>query len=108
MWTEASERGYSINHLAKWLCSAPACLVGLGERKGAISEGYDADLVVWNPQGKFRVEPQMLHHKHKLTPYAGQTLSGVVEKTYLRGAKIYDDGRFADKPSGIMLRRGVA
>src|SRR5256884_3482298 len=83
MWTLASERGYSISHLADWLCRAPARLVGLDHRKGMIAVGYDADFVIWNPQTTFRVEPSMIHHKHKLTPYAGQILSGVVETTYL-------------------------
>ena len=106
MWTEAQERGYSINHLAEWLCRAPARLVGLEKRKGAIAAGYDADLVIWNPQEGFRVEPSIIHHRHKLTPYAGQTLTGVVTMTYLRGEKIYDRGQFSEKPLGVMLRRG--
>ncbi|MDT4896895.1 MAG: allantoinase [Acidobacteriota bacterium] len=108
MWTQGSERGYSINHLAEWLCRAPARLVELDKRKGAIAAGFDADLVVWNPQSTFRVEPAMIHHRHKLTPYAGQTLSGVVEQTYLRGQKVYDRGQFLEKPSGVLLRRGEA
>jgi allantoinase len=108
MWTEAQERGYSINHLSDWLCRAPARLVGLDNRKGMIAAGYDADLVVWNPQATFRVEPTMLHHRHKLTPYAGQTLTGVVNVTYLRGEKVYDHGQFSEKPLGVMLRRGAA
>jgi allantoinase len=107
MWTLGNERGYSINHLAEWLCRAPARLVGLDSRKGAIAAGFDADMVVWNPQATFRVEPTMIQHRHKLTPYAGQTLNGVVEQTYLRGEKIYDGGLFSEKPSGVMLRRGA-
>jgi allantoinase len=107
MWTLASERGYSISHLADWLCRAPARLVGLDSRKGAIAVGYDADIVIWNPDETFRVEPSMIYHKHKLTPYAGQTLNGVVETTYLRGRKIYDRGQFSEKALGTMLlRRG--
>jgi allantoinase len=107
MWTLARERGYSINHLAEWLCRAPAKLVGLDKRKGMIAAGCDADFAIWNPQATFRVEPAMLHHRHKLTPYAGQTLSGVVEQTYLRGEKIYDLGKFSEKPTGVMLKRGL-
>lgn len=109
MWTQALERGYSIDNLAEWLCRAPARLVGLDKRKGAIAPGLDADLVIWNPRGQFRVEPAMIHHRHKLTPYAGQTLSGMVEATYLRGRKIYEGGRFLLEAAGeMLLKRGAA
>jgi len=108
MWTQAVERGYTVSHLSQWLCRAPAKLVGLDKRKGAITEGYDADLVVWNPQSTFRVEPSMILHRHKLTPYAGQTLNGVVSTTYLRGRKVYERGRPAETFNGQMLKRGAA
>ncbi len=102
-WTDAQQRGHSIEDLARWLCQAPAALVGLAGRKGAIDVGGDADIVIWNPEQEFLVEPNLLHHRHKLTPYAGRTLSGVVEKTFLRGEKIYDAGEFATEPTGVLL-----
>ena len=109
MWTLARERGFSLSHLAEWLCRAPARLVGLNKRKGAIAAGYDADIVIWNPEKEFRVEPSMIQHRHKLTPYNGRALSGVIEETYLHGRKIYDRGEFSEKPSGeMLLRRGEA
>jgi allantoinase len=108
MWTLARERDYAVDHLAEWLSAAPARLVGLGGRKGSIAVGRDADFVIWDPQAEFRVEPAMLHHRHKLTPYNGQRLSGVVLATYLHGEKIYDRGQFSIKPVGRLLKRGVA
>ena len=108
MWTLASERGFTLNQLAEWLCRAPARLVGLSHRKGAIAVGHDADIIVWNAGKTFRVEPSMIHHRHKLTPYAGQTLSGMVEQTFLRGQKIYDREEFSETASGRMLMRGEA
>jgi allantoinase len=105
VWTEAQRRGFSLQDLSRWLCSAPAKLVGLDKRKGAIAVGFDADLVVWNPSGQFKVEGAALHHRHKLTPYEGMTLSGVVEKTFLRGEKIYDGGELVAEPRGIFLDR---
>jgi allantoinase len=102
-WTDAKRRGYSIEDLARWLCQAPAALVGLAGLKGAIGVGGDADIVIWNPEKEFLVEPEMLHHRHKLTPYAGRTLTGVVEKTFLRGEKIYDAGEFTTEPRGLLL-----
>ena len=104
VWTESKRRGFSINDVARWLCSAPADLVGLKRRKGSIKVDYDADLVIWNPTRQFRVEGAVLQHRYKLTPYQGRVLDGVVEKTFLRGRKIYDDGEFCDEPRGLLLR----
>lgn len=107
VWTAARARGFSIEHLVEWLCHAPARLVRLDQRKGTLAAGYDADIVIWKPDATFEVEPERLYHRHKLTPYAGQRLSGVVEKTFLRGRLIYERGRFpAAQPTGALLLRG--
>ena len=106
VWTEANRRGFSLTHLARWLCEAPARLAGLDQQKGAIAPGGDADLVIWNPDAGFRVDPAQLHHRHKLTPYAGRDLMGIVEATFLRGLKIYEHGNFCASPAGKVLLRG--
>jgi allantoinase len=106
VWTEARLRGYSLPHIAKWMCGAPAKLAGLEQKKGSIAKGYDADLVIWDPDAKFRVDPAKLEHRHKLTPYAGRELYGVVAATILRGVKIFDRGRFHEPPAGRVLLRG--
>jgi allantoinase len=105
VWTKLSGRNDSLKHLVRWMCSGPAQLAGLEKRKGAIAIGYDADLVVWNPERRFIVRPKMLQHRHKLTPYANHSLRGVVEATFLGGEIIYDRGRFLGAPSGALLRR---
>lgn len=106
MWTEARMRGYALTQVAGWMCRAPARLAGLGNKKGAIAVGYDADLVIWNPDVTFRVNPEQLQHRHKYTPYAGRILSGVIEATFLRGKKIYERGEFFSSPTGQVLLRG--
>src|SRR6266550_5031990 len=105
MWTEAKPRGFAINQLTEWLCGAPARQVGLAQRKGSISVGSDADLVIWNPHREFRVTPEIIEHRHKLTPYAGEVLRGIVEKTFLRGQMVYDGGAFVSDPRGQTVFR---
>lgn len=108
VWTEARQRGYAVPRVAAWLCQGPARLAGLEGRKGAIAVGYDADFVIWDLDGSFRVDPARLHHRHKLTPYAGRDLKGVVQTTFLRGRKIFDRGEFSGSPVGLALHRGAA
>ncbi|HEY8203669.1 MAG TPA: allantoinase AllB [Pyrinomonadaceae bacterium] len=104
IWTEARERGFTIEDLTKWLCSEPARQVGLQNLKAAIKDGYDADIVIWNPDGEVQVEPSMLHHRHKLSPYNGEVLCGVVEKTFVRGQMVYDGGEFFGRSGQVILR----
>ncbi|HWS54903.1 MAG TPA: allantoinase AllB [Pyrinomonadaceae bacterium] len=104
MWTEAQRRGHTLADLARWLAREPARLAGLGGRKGSIAPGLDADLVIFDPEATFRVTPDLVEHRHKLTPYAGRTLAGVVEATFLRGRRIYERGEFAEGPAGELLK----
>lgn len=103
VWTEASRRGFPLTDLVKWLCWAPARLVGLERQKGALAVGCDADIVIWNTEQQFRVEEGIIHHRHKLTPYQGELLRGMVQKTFLRGRQIYCHGEFVSGPSGLLI-----
>jgi allantoinase len=103
IWTEAQKRGHGFGDLVKWLCSGPAEQVGLHKKKGRIAEGLDADLMVWNPDAKFAVQASNLFHRHQITPYVGETLRGVVQKTFLRGGKIYDGQEIEGPAQGLFL-----
>jgi allantoinase len=106
LWTKLNGQNGSLNQLVSWMCSGPARLAGLEKHKGAIAIEYDADIAVWNPKKRFIVRPGMLKHRHKLTPYAKQSLRGIVEATFLGGEMIYDRGRLLGTPRGTLLRRG--
>jgi allantoinase len=103
VWTGASARGFGFCDLARWMSAATAALAGLSDRKGAIVAGRDADLVGWAPDAEFVVDPESLHQRHKLTPYAGMRLRGIVQKTFLRGRSIWDRNQRAAAPSGRLL-----
>jgi allantoinase len=100
MWTEASARGFSEGDVARWMAAMPAKLAGLSGRKGEIAPSCDADFVVWDPEETFTVKAANLCHRHKVTPYEGRTLRGVVKRTYLRGLLVSPD----DQPRGQVLR----
>ena len=89
--------------LARWLSAAPAELAGLGSRKGQIAAGFDADLVVWNPDVEGVVDAATLHQRHKLTPYAGRSLAGTVVTTFSRGERVWDKHRLGRAYGGRLL-----
>jgi allantoinase len=105
VWTEAQRRGIPINSVARWMSEQPAKLAGLQHRKGAIREGNDADLVVFDPDAEFRVDAARLQHRLPITPYHGESLRGVVQMTFVRGEKVYDHGAFASVPKGVQCFR---
>ena len=105
VWTEARRRGVPLPEIARRMTRGPAELAGLGARKGRLAPGYDADVVVWDPDATFVVTPGIVEHRHKVTPYLGRTLHGVVKTTYLRGQKVWEDGRAIGDPVGEWIRR---
>jgi allantoinase len=98
VWTQARQRGHGLADVVRWMASGPAALAGL-PGKGALAPGRDADLVVFDDEASFTVDPARLRHRHPVTPYAGRTLTGVVHRTWLRGQVT------GDTPAGRLLRR---
>ena len=105
VWTEARSRGLTVENIAEWMCRRPAALVGLEDRKGAVARGFDADLVVWDPEREFKVTPDRLLHRHKITPYQDRTLAGIIKQTYVRGTRVFYNGEITGQPSGLVLMR---
>jgi allantoinase len=84
VWTNAAPRGFTLEDLARWCSEKPAQLAGLAN-KGRIEVGADADLAVWSPEDSFTVTPDLILHRHKVTPYLGVDLQGVVKATWVAG-----------------------
>ncbi|MGP2440198.1 allantoinase AllB [Streptomyces sp. JW3] len=103
MWTAARARGHSIEDVVRWMSARTAALAGL-TRKGAIAAGRDADFAVLAPDRTFTVDPAALQHRNRVTAYAGRTLYGVVQSTWLRGRRVLHEGAFSE-PKGRLLTR---
>jgi allantoinase len=96
-----------LPEIVRWMAEAPAGLAALNH-KGLIAPGYDADLVAFDPEARWTVDPALLQQRHKLTPYAGCRMRGRVMATYLRGEKIYEEGRMLGGSTGVILRGAFA
>lgn len=103
LWTAAKKHDCNLNEIAKWLCENPAQLINQQSSKGKIEKGYDADLIVWDPNKTFTVKENNIHHKHKITPYLNEELYGVVEQTYLAGEKVYGHQQFLHLNKGKLI-----
>jgi allantoinase len=104
LWTAAKKHGAAIEDIASWLAAKPAILPGLQKTKGQIAKGFDADFVVWDPNKTFMVTEEMIQHRHKITPYSGQQLYGVVEQTWLAGEKVFDQGKYLHLNRGKIVK----
>ena len=103
VWTSLGDR-FGLKDLARLMSSAPARLAGIDGHKGSIAAGMDADLMVFAPEEQFPVGTEHLHFRHAVSPYVGQTLTGVVRQTIVRGRTVFDRGQFVAEPTGREVR----
>ncbi|MBN1210382.1 MAG: allantoinase AllB [Myxococcaceae bacterium] len=105
VWTGMRARGHGLEQLVLWMCRNPARLIGLEGVKGTLAPGADADLLVFDPDATFTPAETDVLHRHRLTPYTGRALLGVVERTYVRGVPVFTRGESAPRPAGHPVRR---
>jgi dihydropyrimidinase len=95
--------------LARWVeicCTNPARLMGL-DHKGLLLPGYDADVVIFDPEREKPLTLDALHEAVDWTPYAGITVAGWPRTVLLRGQVIVEDEQYIGKPGqGRFVVRG--
>lgn len=104
VFSEGNKRGMSYNHMADLLCWNPAQRYGLYQ-KGDIAVGYDADLVLLDPNETFTVRAAESESQQGYTPFEGQELTGKVKSTFVRGTRVYHNGEFTSAPIGEYIHR---
>jgi dihydroorotase-like cyclic amidohydrolase len=92
----------TLERLVEIYAEAPALWYGL-DRKGKVSPGYDADLVIVDPTRVRTLTDDAVISKAGWTPFAGRQVRGGVKTVLLRGTVVAEDGRPEGSPSGRFL-----
>jgi dihydropyrimidinase len=86
----------------------PANIFGLGDRKGTIAPGFDADLAVWDMSSTRKLSIDNYHSAVDYRLYEGMEVRGVPIKVFRRGELIVDGDDFLAEPgSGEYLFRKI-
>ncbi|HWB53458.1 MAG TPA: amidohydrolase family protein, partial [Tepidisphaeraceae bacterium] len=87
------QRALALSEIAKLLSTHVARRYKIAG-KGRIAPGYDADLVFVNPTTRRSLSESNLHYRHKISPYLGLPIDGLIRRTILGGQTIYCDNAF--------------
>ncbi len=99
LYSEGVVKGrITLTQMVRVLCENPARKFGLYPRKGVISIGADADLVVIDPTIKWQIRAEELHSLAGRTPYEGWPVTGKAIISLLRGKTLLKDGRLHQPP----------
>jgi len=102
--TEGTKRGMTLQHIAQLVSWNPAKRYGL-RSKGDIAIGYDADIVLYDPNDSFVVRAAESESAQGYTPFEGMELGGKVKSTFLRGNLVYENGSVVGEAKGKYLKR---
>jgi dihydropyrimidinase len=107
LWTHGVNTGkITANQFVAYMSTNPSKIFGLYPRKGALLEGSDADIVIWDPQKKVKYGLAHSHQRTDYNLYEGWELTGYPEKVFLRGKVIVDGQKWLGKPgAGKFLKR---
>ena len=93
---------YSLEFIVDNMCHKPAQCFSVKER-GFIREGYYADLFLFDPHLKWKVEKENLQYKCRWSPLEGQTFNGKVRDVFVNGNHVFSNGAFDESVNGLRL-----
>ncbi len=103
MLTEVANGRLSLERLVYVASYKPAAIWKIGDRKGHLGIGADADFNLVDPVAEGAVRADQLHSRHPVSPYDGWRTRGAVRATYLRGRLIAKDGEPIGDPAGALV-----
>ena len=99
----------SLNRFVELTSTNHAKLYGLYPKKGSIGVGFDADIVLWDPNRKETIRQEILHHGADYTPWEGFEVTGWPVLTLLRGQVVAENGAIVGKKGrGQVLDRALS
>jgi dihydropyrimidinase len=100
------EGRFSLEHMVKLLAENPAKLFGLWPRKGTISAGSDADVVIFDPDLKVTITHENLTTNCDYSPFEGTRVTGWPITTLVRGNVVVRDRKFVGQAGmGKFIKR---
>ncbi|MBI5210902.1 MAG: dihydropyrimidinase [Elusimicrobia bacterium] len=106
MWDAVQKGRLSLERFVEVTATGPARLFGLFPRKGHLSPGADADIVVIDPRKPHTITAAQHHMSVDYNPYEGKTIHGSIREVFLRGRPMVRHERFLGRPGeGRFLRR---
>ncbi len=78
-------------------CTNPAKVMGLYPKKGVIAPGSDADIAIFDPKKRIKVDHANMETNTDWSPFQGWSLAGFARNTFSRGKMIVDDYKFCGK-----------
>ncbi|WP_338762018.1 dihydropyrimidinase [Nocardia vulneris] len=99
--------------LERWVevcCTTPARMFGMYPRKGVISPGADADIVIYDPNGHTSIGLGKTHHMNMdYSAYEGFEIDGHVDTVLSRGRVIVDAGEYRGSAGhGRFVKRALS
>ena len=106
LWDAVSKGKLSANRFVEITSTTPAKLFGLYPRKGHLSPGADADIVLIDPKKKHTISAKTHHTAADYNPYEGTSVSGSIAHVFLRGQHMVDGTKFVgSQKHGRFLKR---
>lgn len=107
LYSEGVAKGrISLERFVEITATAPARIFGLYPRKGTLTPGADADLVIFDPSVESRISAKTHHMQCDHNPYEGWQIKGKCRTIILRGTVAIDDGKsFVGEGFGRYLSR---